>query len=557
MGAGAGALELAGALALAGASSFIFFPLTSIEQAPIWGIVLAFSFGIGIIAGFFGDSSSDGLWTVKTNYNVDLKTTSQTTFLWILSGVFFVIFLAIKLVSQVLSDDLNQKLNILAYFILLAPIVWTGLLLYPFVALIALWQFRHSQVQTFTPEKLHLTAPFRWQSFAYPLPGLRRYLFQLAQQHDVVTALMVIQQVQLWTLQMAASRKAAQDLASHPETAIAFCGEMAIQTNNATLLPVSLTGNVGRAVVVLAKPQYEENEQPLALWVDDFPPPTPLLGRLPFFTTQKQKQLKDFKKNRQSSLSERLEYALQVLQPCQDYQDIIAYQTLLSTWLQYAKIKHLGDILSIAERSVSVPPEYPQWMQGGWTILQDITNQITELKNYRRLESAEARRQYLTRLQKKLSALEWKNLPNYWANIGKELVTDWTTVLDKAKKQARNYLRLEIDLPKNSLLLGKQPLNLRVHNPTSLVAEHLLIQMQETEGLFWCHDSTKHPILEGGTHTDLHLECQILTPGRYTIRGQLTAQDLDGNPFQQPFDFQITAAEAAAFIKSPIINPTW
>jgi hypothetical protein len=61
---------------------------------------------------------------------------------------------------------------------------------------------------------------------------MRRYLFKLAQQHDVDTANTAIQQVQLWTLQMNASRKAAQDLASHSETAIVCCGEMAIQTNN-------------------------------------------------------------------------------------------------------------------------------------------------------------------------------------------------------------------------------------------------------------------------------------------------------------------------------------
>jgi hypothetical protein len=96
----------------------------------------------------------------------------------------------------------------------------------------------------------------------------------------------------------------------------------------------------------------------------------------------------DFQKNRQSSLLERLEYALQVLQPCQDYQNIIAYQTLLGTWLQYPKIKqHLGDILCIAERSVSVPPDYPQWMQGGWTTLQDFTLQQADLKKYRQFYS--------------------------------------------------------------------------------------------------------------------------------------------------------------------------
>jgi hypothetical protein len=100
-------------------------------------------------------------------------------------------------------------------------------------------------------------------------------------------------------------------------------------------------------------------------------------------------------------------------------------------------------------------------------------------------------------------------------------------------------------LLQNSLLLGKQSLNVRVHNPTEIIAENLRIQMDKIEGVFWYHDNAQYPFpLEGGTHTDLHLECQVNTPGRYIIRGQLTAQDLEGNPFQQPFNFQITVAEA-------------
>jgi ABC-type antimicrobial peptide transport system permease subunit len=47
----------------------LFFPHTPIEQTPIWGTVLALSFGIGIIAGFFGHRSY-GLWTAKKNRNL-------------------------------------------------------------------------------------------------------------------------------------------------------------------------------------------------------------------------------------------------------------------------------------------------------------------------------------------------------------------------------------------------------------------------------------------------------------------------------------------------------
>ena len=55
--------------------------------------------------------------------------------------------------------------------------------------------------------------------------------------------------------------------------------------------------------------------------------------------------------------------------------------------------------------------------------------------------------------------------------------------------------------------------------------------------------TARHQFLKGSHHTDLHLECQIDTPGRYIIRGELRATDLD-NPFKQPFAFQITVAES-------------
>jgi hypothetical protein len=139
--------------------------------------------------------------------------------------------------------------------------------------------------------------------------------------------------------------------------------------------------------------------------------------------------------------------------------------------------------------------------------------------------------------------------------IGKELGADWINVLEKAKEQARNFLRLEIDLLQNSLLLGKQALNFRVKNPTSVIAEHLQIQVQATPGIYWNIQTARHQLLEGNHHTDLHLECQIDTPGHYVIRGELQAQDLDGNPFQQPFNFPITVAESGRIYTEPAYQP--
>jgi len=222
---------------------------------------------MGIIAGFFAHYLV-GLWKAKKNLDIKVKTTSQANLLNIFYGLFLVIALGLWLSAFVVSDDLSHKFNILAIFMAIAPFVSTGLLFYPFVALKAAWQYHNPK--HFTPETLHSTIAFRWQSFAYPLPRLRGYLIKIAKQHDSQTAFNAIQQVQLWTLQMAASRRAAQDLANRPDTAISFCHEIAIQTNNVSLLPLSITGHVGRAVAILAKPQDKEDEQPLRLWVNHF-----------------------------------------------------------------------------------------------------------------------------------------------------------------------------------------------------------------------------------------------------------------------------------------------
>ena len=523
---------------------FAFFPLTAAGQTPIWGAALSFSFGLGLIAGFFGVSHK-GLWMAKKNNNVKLKKTSQETLLGLFYGLFLILALELWLSALLTSDELAQKFNTLAVFLALAPVVWTGLMVYPLMALMALWQYRYSQVQKYRLKKFSLTIPFLWHSFAYPLPKLRHYLFQLAKQYDANTALKAIQQVQLKTLQMTASRQAAQDLARHPETAFAFCGEVAIRTNIMTLLPFSLTGAVGRAIAILAKRQEKEKEQPLRLWVDNFSP-TRFFGIWQLSEPKQLDWLENFQKTRRLGLSVRIEYALTTLENSQKYQGVIAYQTLLETLLQYAQIKHLDDILSVAKQSVSVFPDAPQWMQGGWIILQDLTHQLSQFKNYRQLTSAEARLQELTRYQSQLQSLEWQDLSNYWAAIGKELAAVWIAILDKEKRparQAQEFLHLDIELLQDCLLLGKQPLNIQVHNPTNAIAKNVSLRMQETQGVFWCHEGIKHQRLEGGDHIDLHLECQINRHGHYAIGGQLTAKDVNGSLFKQAFDFKITVAD--------------
>lgn len=403
----------------------VFFLRTPIEQILIWGMILVFSLGVGMTVGFlFNDEY--GLYFSKKNGHLKRKKNSQVNFLSIFYSLFLVVALGLWLTTFVMPDDFNQKLNILVLFMIITPALATGLLFYPFVVFEALWQYRNPK--HFTPQKLHSTIAFRWQSFAYPLPQLRYYLFRIAKKQNIKTAIDAIQQVQLWTLQMAASRQAAQDLACHPETALPFCHEIASQTNNATLLPLSTTGAIGRAIAILAKPQEKEGEQPLRLWINEFPPKVSQFKE----SSHQNDWLPDFQEIRSAALSTRLKYAQQQLVDCQNYKGITDYQSLLENFQHYTQIDNLDEILSIVEQPLPIH-ENPEWLQGGWGILQQFNQQWPELQNYRQSNSPDTRQQHLTHFQNKLKALEWQNWPDYWANLGRELAADWIEILEKAK----------------------------------------------------------------------------------------------------------------------------
>jgi len=536
---------------------FAFFPHSTIEQTSMWGIVLVLSLGVGMVAGFFDDSY--GLWKIKADSNFVKKKASQINFL----SSFYSLFLILALAAWFPSPDtagLNQKLDKLAIFLAIAPFLWTGLFLYPFTALIALWQFRNNRVKTFTVDNLQLTAPFRWQTFAYPLPKLRYYLFLLGKQQDASTAFNAIQQVQLWTLQMRASRQAAHDLASHPETALAFCGEMVIQTNASTTFQLAITGNMGRAVAIFAVPKKdsEKDEQPLRLWIGDLPQEK--IREINLFGKNVKKipppdWLKGFNTVQNAVLSKRIEYALNQLADCQHYKNINDFQLFLKTLLRFSEIKNIGTILAIAETPPVIPEKFPEWIQGGWSIIEILQKSLDRFTDYRNLQSQEARRDFLKNFHKRINEIKLDSLPEYWQNIGTELIAHWIKIIDNEIEQARELLHLTIDLTTDNLILGRQLLNFRLHNPTHLIAEKLHITVQETEGVFWCISETRHSLLEGKDSTDLHLELQTDTAGIYIIRGQLTAQDLDGNVFKQPFDFQITVAHAGKPYQIPDYQP--
>ena len=95
-------------------------------------------------------------------------------------GCLFLFLLALALwLLKPNTPGLKDKLDVLAIFFILVPVVFTGLIAWPVAGWIALKQFHTSRIPQHTAQRFALTLPFRWQTFAYPLPGLRRYLTQL------------------------------------------------------------------------------------------------------------------------------------------------------------------------------------------------------------------------------------------------------------------------------------------------------------------------------------------------------------------------------------------
>jgi hypothetical protein len=84
--------------------------------------------------------------------------------------------------------------------------------------------------------------------------------------------LQAIQAIQSRSLQILATRRAALELASCPDTSLSFCGHVAITTNTATLIPLCIAGKTARAVAILAATQKKEKKQPLQFYVTEFPP---------------------------------------------------------------------------------------------------------------------------------------------------------------------------------------------------------------------------------------------------------------------------------------------
>ena len=188
-------------------------------------------------------------------------------------------------------------------------------------------------------------------------------------------------------------------------------------------------------------------------------------------------------------------------------------------------------------------------------MIRAVRTALNDLEHYGSLTTETARRRLLETGMDCLRGLDWEDTPDYWRGIAEELVTHWVEVLEAEARQAREWLRLEVDPPTGRFVPGNQTLELLVRNPTGEPAVGSEIRMEPTAGLTWVHPQARLGLLEGGKETQVRLDFRAEAEGALRIQGRLEARDLDGNPFSLDFAFQIRIARAGRIYEPPPYQP--
>ncbi|MCP4695339.1 MAG: hypothetical protein GY862_00615, partial [Gammaproteobacteria bacterium] len=132
-----------------------------------------------------------------------------------------------------------------------------------------------------------------------------------------------------------------------------------------------------------------------------------------------------------------------------------------------------------------------EWLAQGWTLLKPFQEIAAELPEYRRYPDADSRRGFLAHLAGKLKAVRraygdrtnGAARPAFWANIGTEIVEHWIAPLKQEAEQAREWLKIEVEIPPQQLRTGHQVLALKVRNRSGVAARRLLLRVTRAEGL--------------------------------------------------------------------------
>ena len=538
-------------------ASFALFPSIAVADAATWGISLAIALGLGYAAGVFSytTGNKDLAYFAFTQRDLSRhghKGRRFLTSLWLFCGV----LAAAAWLPGPKTYGLHTKLDILALFLIGTPVAFTALPLYPLLALEGLRQSRPGFLRRLkAPEHL---LPLRFQSFAYPLPGFFDLLRNHAEQHGMGPTVRLLQRLQIESLQEGAAAKAALRLADTPEWALPFCGEVAVFSNSATVAPLALAGEAGRAVAVLAAKAEKEEEQPLRLFFGDFPPapsrvtasfPAVFRGRAGLASRDPQR-LELFRTKRVAPLADRVSEALACLDKCEGYAQAERFRHLLTILGACAWADSVQTLESL-DLPEADKPAVPDWLSGGWSLLQPLRDLVAALPEYRRYADAQTRRAFLEGMADRLEreaweelpedwgnlafdgghSRVWEELPEYWGNLAVDLARHWIGLLRAEARQAREWLRIVVELPPQHLRVGQQSLALRVKNVSGATARGLRLHVLHADaGLNCAATELQFPApLERFQETSIHLPFSCTQSGRYLLRAEVIAEDLDGH----------------------------
>jgi len=421
-------------------------------------------------------------------------------------------------------------------------------------------------------------------------------LLRLASQQGPETAFASLQHLQFYSLQMRATRGAAWDLASKPDSALAFCATLAQHINTRSLLPFAQTGSGARALLALNRPGQGEDKQPLQLYLGPFPL-NPLssdsAGLWSRFGGQRQFReesgssawLLPFQEIRQRKLTKRLDYSLVQLEECAGFALVAEVRQLFSALRGFADVGNVGALMAICPDSIPLlgsdgrgqtrqtagkqeiaNPLTPgllspgdsaplPWLMDGWQMLERLQSALTGMEEYRQLTSPEARRDFLTLEIKRLRELSTDGFPIFWQGIAREIIGQWITTLEDEAKQAREWLRLVVRLPEQHPTIGTTGLLLEIGNESGVVARDIRLRLADGQGLHWAAATLNHRLLEGGQSVGLSVNMNCDQAGSYPLSGTIEARDLEGMPFRDGFSFRLSVGEAGAPYVLPDIEP--
>jgi len=501
-------------------AGFLYFPSLPLLQVPIhtFGVLIGLLIGgiLGLLT-FLEELKNDDYVTNGTG-----KQNFYLSYYWSIS-------LILGSVAWWVSPEnkqLDQNLELLAYSLFAFAPIATGLVFYP-IMLFLHWQ-QAKQAQCLIISNLWI---MRWQTFAYPLPFFNLFFKNYQQKYSIPATIKLIKILQFKTLQIKSLASAAKYLAQQPAHALEFCGHIAISSSLETTLPLSQADKAGESIACLIKKNdKEEEEKKLSLYVTPYPPKS----YASLFKLNKknpntiENDENPFEEIRNKPLNERTTYALSCLKECNNFSQVDDVHTILTTLQQASQAKSIAELFTL---EIVIPQKSPDWITPIWTCINDIYLILKTLQEaYSTLSSENARRQLIQQTSKELEKIDWSEQPEYWANIAIELRQQWLTILDKAAEQAKEWLRLEITIPPQALFTGTNQLSLQVYNPSSLLAQHIEINLNTTDGLHLISSTFKQRFLEEKSHCELLIPIETEHVGNYQLQGTLTAEDLEGYP---------------------------